>query len=196
MRIPTLGARLLAVISICLLFGFLSVEHSVAASSDEEIRVLANLPLKDMHVNQMFAQQWGEKYYLYLHRPSDDVYALVDVTKPDKPTLLNRDALKGTAPEGSVGPSPLAITATQERESTKVATELPSQTVNFMDLSNPKSVKPIKTFKGVTSMYSDDARKLVYLVNSDGLWIISHRHPQPVPICGGEVRNCLQAPGP
>ena len=193
MRIPTLGARLLPVISICLLLGFLSVKPSVAAS-DEEIRVLANLPLKDIHVNQMFGQQWGEKYYLYLHRPSEDVYALVDVTKPDKPTLLNRDALKGTAPEGSVGPSPLAITATEEGGTAKAATELPSQTVNFMDLSNPKEVKPIKTFKGVTSMYSDDARKLVYLINGDGLWIISHRHAQPVPICtGGEVPSCLQA---
>ena len=190
MRMAASGVRgwLLLLVS---LFILLSVNMSVAAS-EEEIRVRANLPLTDMHVNQMFGQQRGNKYYLYLHEVDKDVYAQVDVTNPDKPVLLNPSALKGTAPEGSVGPSPLAITATQEGGAKPATSALPSQTVNFMDMSNPKDVKAIKTFKGVTSMYSDDARKLVYLVNGDGLWIVSHRLAQPVPICTSG-QDCLQA---
>jgi hypothetical protein len=185
MRISTstLRGRLVPLISLLLLFAFLNVRPSVAASSEEEIRVLANLPLKGMHVNQMFTQQVENKFYLYLHRPVEDVYALVDVTKPDKPTLVNPNALKGTTPEGAVGPSPVAITATQEGGASQAGGELPAQTVNLVDTSDPKNPKPIKTFKGVTSMYADSARKLVYLVNGDGLWIVSHRHS--VPLCGG-----------
>jgi hypothetical protein len=193
MRVPRsiLRGRLVP-LSLFVLFAFLSVRPSVA---DEEIRVLGNLPLKGMRVDQMFVQQWDNKYYLYLHQPSDDIFALVDVTNPDKPTLLNRNALKGTAPEGPVGPSPLAITATEEGKSRQAAAELPMRTVNFVDMSDPKSLKTIKTFKGVTSMYSDDARKLVYLVNGEGLWIVRHRNARPIPFCsGGE--NCPQLAGP
>jgi hypothetical protein len=151
--------------------------------SGEEIQVLANLPLPDMKVNQMFVKQWNNKTYLYLHQPKEDTYALVDVTKPEKPTLVNREAVKGSAPEGPVADSPLAITTTKEEGSAKAVTELPTQTVNFVDLSNPKDQKNVKTFKGVTSMYSDDVNKLVYLVNAEGLWIVRHRNARALPVC-------------
>jgi hypothetical protein len=170
-----------------LLFAFLNVRPSVARDkkqTGEEVRVLANLPLQDIQVNQLFVQEWNNKSYLYLHQPKDDVYALVDVTKPEKPTLLNRSAAKPT--EGTPGNSPLAISATQEEGAVQKAAlkELPAQTINFMDTTNPKEPKTIKSFKGVTAMYSDDARKLVYLVNAEGLWIVSHRNTTPLPVCG------------
>ena len=168
---------------------FASVSPSAAQQKDqkkhsgEEIQVLANLPLPDMKVNQMFVKEWNNKTYLYLHQPKEDTYALVDVTKPEKPTLVNRDAVKGSAPEGPVADSPLAITTTKEEGSAKAVAELPTQTVNFVDLSNPKDQKNVKTFKGVTSMYSDDVNKLVYLVNGEGLWIVRHRNTSPLPLC-------------
>ena len=56
-----------------LLLAFLSVMPSVAQhtkqTSEEEIRVLANLPLQDIKVNQMFVKEWDSKVYLYLHQP-------------------------------------------------------------------------------------------------------------------------------
>jgi len=165
-----------------------SVSPSAAQQKDqkksgEEVQVLANLPLPDMKVNQMFVKEWNNKTYLYLHQPKEDTYALVDVTKPEKPTLVNRDAVKGSAPEGPVADSPLAITTTKEEGSAKAVAELPTQTVNFVDLSNPKDQKNVKTFKGVTSMYSDDVNKLVYLVNGEGLWIVRHRNARALPVC-------------
>ncbi len=173
-----------------LVFASLGVRPSVAQqtkqTSDEEIKVLAHLPLEDIKVDQMFVKQWDNNVYLYLHQPKEDVYALVDVTKPDKPTLVNRNALKGSAPEGPAADSPLAITTTQEAGSGQAApAELPTQTVNFVDMTNPKGLKTVKSFKGVTSMYSEDARKLVYLVNGEGLWIVRHRNSRAVPVCPG-----------
>jgi len=149
----------------------------------EEIQVLANLPLRDMKVDQMFVKEWNNKTYLYLHQPKEDTYALVDVTNPENPTLVNRDSIKGSAPEGPVADSPLAITTTKEEGSAKAVAELPTQTINFVDLTNPKDLKTVKTFKGVTSMYSDEANKLVYLVNGEGLWIVRHRNTRPLPVC-------------
>jgi hypothetical protein len=184
--------RLLPLLSLIFLFTIVSVMTS-AAASDEEIRVLANIPLNDMRVDQMIQQQWEGKTYLYLHRPAEDTYALVDVSNTNKPVLVSGSAMKGSAPEGPAGNSPLAITST--REGDKPTAALVTQTVNFMDMSNPKAIKPIKTFKGVTSMFSDDARKLVYLVNGEGLWVVKHRNTN-VPLCGGGgVNDCLY-PGP
>jgi len=163
--------------------------------SEEEIQVLANLPLQDIQVNQMFVKIWNNKTYLYLHQPKEDTYALVDVTKPEKPTLVNRDAFKGNAPEGTVADSPLAITTTKEEGSAKAVAELPTQTINFVDMTHPKDLKTVKTFKGVTSMYSDDANKLVYLVNGEGLWIVRHRN-RALPLCpdSGQGPYCPPAP--
>ena len=183
-----------------LLFAFLSVSPSVAGdkkkqTGGEEIRVLANLPLQEIHVNQLFVREEGNKSYLYLHQPNDD-YAVVDVTKPEKPTLQNRSAAKPTTPEGTVGGSPLAITTTQEEGTVQKTPpkELPGRTVNFVDTSNPKESKTIKSFNGVTAMYSDDARKLVYLVNAEGLWVIKHRNTTPVPICGASGISSSNCP--
>jgi hypothetical protein len=156
-------------------------------SSEEEIKVLANMPLQDTKVNQMFVKEWNNKTYLYLHQPKEDTYMLVDVTNPANPTVVSRDAIKGSAPEGPVADSPLAITTTKEETkeegSAKAVAELPTQTINFVDLTNPKDLKTVKTFKGVTSIYSDDANKLVYLVNGEGLWIVRHRNTSALPVC-------------
>jgi hypothetical protein len=161
-------------------------------SPQEHVKVVANLPLDGMHVNQMFMQQRDSKFYLYLHRPIKEAFALVDVTNPDKPALLTREALK--EPPGSqvlppASGSVLALTVTPEGgppHSTPTAVQLPTETVQFVDTSNPKSAKTVKTFKGVTSLYTDNARKLVYLVNAEGLWIVSHRMIRPMPLCTSE----------
>jgi len=185
-----LPGRLVPLLSLCLLFAFLSVGPSVAAQ--DHVRVLANLPLEGMHVNQMFVQQRGGRTYLYLHRPRKDVFALVDVTKPDKPVLVSRHALKGSS-EGPAAGSAFAITVAPE--AMDPGAKLPMETVNLVDASHPKAIKTIKTFTGVTSMYNDDARKLVYLVNGEGLWIISHQLTRPVSICGTEEESdCLAGP--
>jgi len=189
-RGSTRGGRLVPLISLLLLFAFLSVGASVAAQ--DHVRVLANLPLEGMHVNRMFVQQVGNKTYLYLHRQRKDVFALVDVSKPDKPVLVSRRALKGSS-EGPAAGSEFAITVAPEVMDP--AAKLPMDTVNLVDASNPKNIRTIKTFTGVTSMYNDDARKLVYLVNGEGLWIVSHRLTRPVSICGTEEESdCLAGP--
>ena len=105
-----IAARILcgALVPLASLF-FASVGPSAQKkkASEEEIKVLANLPLQDMKVNQMFVKEYNHKTYLYLHQPKEDTYALVDVTNSEKPTLVNRDAIKGSAPEGPVADSPI-----------------------------------------------------------------------------------------
>jgi hypothetical protein len=186
----------LAFLTAILLSSLVGVRGAAAqtssGSTQEHVKVVANLPLDGMHVNQMFMQQRDGKFYLYLHRPIKEAFALVDVTNPDKPVLLTRVALKespGSQVLPPAGGSVLALTVTPEGGSAQAAptaAQLPTETVQFVDTSNPKSAKTVKTFKGVTSVYADDARKLVYLVNGEGLWIVSHRMIRPMPLCTSE----------
>jgi hypothetical protein len=170
----------------------MAAAQTSSGSSHEVVKVVGHLPLEGMHVNQMFIQQRHGKYFLYLHRPVKDAFAVVDVSHPDKPVLLNRNALKETSGSQVQPPatgSVLALTVTPDAgpaQATPAAVPLPSETVQLVDMSDPKNAKTLKTFKGVTSMYPDDGRKLIYLVNAEGLWIISHRMLRPMPLCTSE----------
>jgi hypothetical protein len=170
----------------------MTAAQTSSGSSHEVVKVVGHLPLEGMHVNQMFVQQRDGKYFLYLHRPMKEVFAVVNVSHPDKPVLLSRNALKVTSGSQVQPPatgSVLALTVTPDAgpgQATPGAVPLPTETVQLVDMSDPKNVKTLKTFKGVTSMYPDDGRKLVYLVNEEGLWIISHRMLRPMPLCTSE----------
>lgn len=183
----------LSSILLTLLVGVPSAAAQTSSGSPlEQVKVVGHLPLDGMHVNQMFVQQRDHKFYLYLHRPRKDAYVLVDVTKPYKPLLLSRDALKekpATQVQPPAAGSVLALTVTPEggtAQAAPAAVQLPTETVQLVDMSNPKSAKTVKTFKGVTSVYPDDARKLVYLVNGEGLWIVRHHMTRPLPLCTSE----------
>jgi hypothetical protein len=163
----------------------------IPSSGTEHIRVVGHMQLEDLRVNQMFVEERGSKVYLYLHRPTKQAYALVDVTNPSNPVLVSRNALKeadATKVEEPATGSAFAITVTPDNpgDNDSASAPLRTETIQFVDMSNPKAVKSVKTFKGVTSIYPDDARKLVYLVNNEGLWIVSHNMTHPLPLCNSE----------
>ena len=158
-------------------------------NGQEHIRVVGHLDLNGMHVNQMFVEHRGDKTYLFLHRPAKQAYALVDVSNPEKPVLVERNAVKGNGQvEGPATGSVFAVTVTPDSGSTPgaSASPLPTESVNLIDMSDPKKVKTVKTFKGVTSIYPENGRKLVYIVNNEGLWVVSHRMTHPLPLCNSE----------
>jgi len=188
-----------ALLSSFLLLFFMAIPRgtvqAAGAMSQEHIRVLAHLPLNGMHVNQMFVEQQGNRSYLYLHRTGDNAFAVVDVTRPSEPMLLSRKAIEEPA-RGQINPpapgSVLAIALKPERtgqgssasvQTGAAAAVLPTETVQLLDLSDPQNPKTLKTFEGVTSMFPESGRKLVYLVNSQGLWIIQHHALHPMPLC-------------
>jgi hypothetical protein len=165
----------------------------------EHVDEAAHLPLDGMHVNEMFVERLdNNKVYLYLQQPTREAFAVVDVTNPDKPVLLSRDALQASAGSQVQPPaegSALALVFIPENSPAdpSLATKpLPTETVQFLDMSDPENVKSMRTIKGVTSVYADDGRNLVYLVNGEGLWIVRHYMPPAEHLCGsGDALNPL-----
>jgi len=188
---------------------FLAAAVSATAQTTEPIqkrvKVIGHLALPGMHVNQMFLQQRGDHYYLYLHRPIKQAFAVVEVTKPDKPVLLEQAALNegpGTQVEMVKSEAVLAVSVTPEvpagangaapAAAPAPEVKLPTETVRLVDLSDPKNPKVIKTFTGVTSMVPDDLRRLMYIVNNEGLWVVFHPEERRIPYCGSEAALMIQ----
>jgi len=205
MRTETGNSRGGLVIVISLLAVSLAVPASTAAQSnsgakEEHVKVVAHLALPGVHVNSMFVQHSNGKYFLYLHRPARKAFALIDVTRPNKPVIVERATMSepahvsvDAAPNNpalviAVAPDvPPALTrVTADPGAGSQAVVLPTETVRFVDLSEPNHPKTIKSFSGVTSFLPDDSRRLVYIVNREGLWIVSHRQSQPMPLCTSE----------
>ena len=167
---------------------------ALTTPAQEQTKVAGHLELPGIHVRHMLPQQRGDKYYLFLRRVDKNDFAIVDATDPTKPVLVDRNSLK-EAPGGEVElPAPgsaLAIAFVPDSSSGAAASasaaKLPTETIHLIDLSDPKRPKTIRTFKGVTSVATDDGRKLVFLVNDEGLWVVSHHRSRPLPLCTSEA---------
>jgi hypothetical protein len=144
----------------------------------EKVVVLAHVPVPGSPVRQILVQEEKGKRYLLLQQNVH--FPVVDVTDSKNPQIIDRVAEKGKLTEVGAG---LAISV-QADQSTQGS--VPTQTVRLVDLSDPKNPHVVKTLNGVTSIYSDDGRQLIYATNNEGLWIIKHYETFRLPYCTTE----------
>lgn len=190
------------IVSAALVVSILAFANSVearlprTAQSQEQVSVVGHLDLQGMQVKQIFVQQRNGKSYLLLRRADQNAFAIVNVSDPAKPSLADRDVFRQPAGAEVDLPEPesvLAIAFVPERNSAPAALATPAsaitpptESVRLIDLTDPQHPKTVKIFNGVTSVASDDGRKLVFLVNNQGLWIVSHHRNRPLPMCTSE----------
>jgi hypothetical protein len=174
-----MSLRILAAAALALMAPFFLPSHARAAAQDnsgtkDKIAVLAQLPLPGSAVRQIFMQDEKGKQYLLLQQNVH--FTVVDVTDPKNPRIVERVGSEGKLTDVGAG---LAISV----QSDQAQASPPTQTVRLVDLSDPKNAHTVKTFTGVTSVYSDDGRKLIYITNNEGLWIVKHYEAQRLPLC-------------
>jgi hypothetical protein len=51
-----------------------------------------------------------------------------------------------------------------------------------MDLSDPGNPKIACRFEGVSGYLVDESKSLIYIVNSEGLWVVRHREPPDISV--------------
>ncbi|HET7442692.1 MAG TPA: hypothetical protein VFJ47_15420, partial [Terriglobales bacterium] len=131
-----------------------------------------------------------------------DGYTVVDVTKPEKAKVLNR-----VAPTQAAGGNlqlvggGLALEETPDSSASggvrhelspakapgAAAGNRPTSSVRVLDLSDPANPRTLQTFQGVTSVLADDGRRLIYIANGEGVWILKHKQQRPPkPACDSE----------
>ena len=176
-----------AVVPVCsaILFSFVI---ALASAKDEPPKkptdvpatVIAHLPLPQATGNQMLLQRENGKNYLYVQQASKQGFMIVDVSKPEKPSLLKRTAESNQATAGNlemVSPDVAIAEAPEKNPTTLTSSNRPTETVRVLDLSDPRSPKTLQEFNGVTSILPDGGHGLIYLTNNQGLWVLRYTRP-------------------
>ena len=149
-------------------------------TTDVPATVIAHLPLPQATGNQMLLQKENGKTYLYVQQASKHGFMIVDVTKPDKPNLLQRTAESSQATAGNlemVSPDVAIAEAPEKTPTTLSNSNHLTETVRLLDLSDPHNPKTLQEFNGVTSLLPDGGHGLIYLANNEGLWILRYNRP-------------------
>ena len=200
--------RTLGVTAVIVMLGSLFLTMRSDASTGDfylcytDVKVIAHLSLSGGSPQRLWLQQEGRKQYLYLQQPSEQGFTIVDVTKPTEPRVVSRVPQGTLTTVGSglaIVDEPDSPTAGTSRmagnpEGTRGGGAL-SRSVLILDVSDPAHPRKVQSFSGVTSILPDNARGMIYVANSDGIWILSHQqvlrsHPcsssdaiSPIPNC-------------
>jgi hypothetical protein len=180
----TKGSRVLGLFTFAL---SLLLPAMLASASEESARptdvpatVIAHLPLPQATGSQMLLQKENGKQYLYVQQAAKQGFMVVDVSKPELPSLLKRTAESNQATAGNlqvVSPDVAIAEAPEKTPTTLTSSTHPTETVRVLDLSDPSNPKTLETFNKVTSLLPDGGHGLIYLTNNDGLWILRYNHP-------------------
>ncbi len=151
--------------------------------TDLPATVIAHLPLPQATGSQMLLQKENAKQYLYVQQATKQGFMIVDVTKPEKPSLLKRTAESNQSTAGNlqmVSPDVAIAEAPERTPATLTSSSHPTETVRVLDLSDPRNPKTLETFNKVTSLLPDGGHGLIYLTNNEGLWILRYNRPAPL----------------
>jgi len=179
-----LGTRALAFSLVLLLASLGSAsEPTGPRPTDVPATVIAHLPLPQSTGNQMLLQKENGKQYLYVQQATKQGFMIVDVSKPERPSLLKRTAESNQSTAGNlqmVSPDVAIAVAPEKTPTTLTSSSHPTETVRVLDLSDPRNPKTLETFNKVTSILPDGGHGLIYLTNNEGLWILRYNRPAPL----------------
>jgi hypothetical protein len=167
---------------------FFAVLVAVSPAKDETSKkpadvpatIIAHLPLPQATGNQMLLQDDKGKKYLYVQQATKQGFMIVDVTRPERPSLLKRTAEASEATAGTlemVSPDVAIAEAPEKKPTTLTSSNHPTENVRVLDLSDPHNPKTLHEFSGVTSLLPDGGHGLIYLTNNEGLWILRYNRP-------------------
>jgi hypothetical protein len=134
--------------------------------------VIAHVALPGASVSQLVLQDRGGKQYLYLEQASEEGFAIVDVTMPNQPNIIKHQTWPNKASVGRLQLVGTGLALAEAPEAATVENVSLTRTLRVLDLSDPTNPRTVLSFSGVTSTLADDARNLVYITNSEGLWIL------------------------
>jgi hypothetical protein len=154
--------------------------HRTATLSEQPATVIAHIALPGAPANQMLLQERAGRQYLYLVRNSRKGFTVVDVTKPSQPNLLKRVAWPDGASAGGLQlvSGTLGLAEGSDFHSASARAESAPETVELLDLSDPANPRTVEKFSGVTSVLTDEGRSLIFITNTDGLWILQGPLPK------------------
>lgn len=136
----------------------------------DTIKVVGHIPLAGDPITRFVCTQHYSSDYLYAEHGAGKDITLIDVTKAQQPSVLaNVPDAPDTGSEGLVAVAgTAALVSTEQGPPAGAATP---QTLRIMDFSDPQHPKIAREFTGVTAIGRDEKRGLVFVANTEGIWI-------------------------
>lgn len=149
-------------------------KHQPATPVEQPATVVAHVRLEGSATNQMDLQENSGKQFLYIGANSNQGLTVVDVTNPGQPNVVKRLAWPNQISSGRLQLVSGGLGLAEGSDSGSMASDpVPStRTVKVLDLRDPANPRVILSFSGVTGTLNDEAHNLVYITNSEGLWIV------------------------
>jgi hypothetical protein len=187
----TISHNLFALLILSILIAPNTLAKTRSEPPTQKASVIAHLPLPGAPVSQLLLRQQGSKEYLYVQQTSTNGFTVVDVTQPERPSIVkdvtlpgngngeklemlgNGVALAETPDSSAIGGTQHALSL-EKSQAGSGATAARTEFIRVLDLSDPKNPRTLQTFDGVTKVLAEDARNLIYITNGDGLWVLRH----------------------
>jgi hypothetical protein len=148
---------------------------TAAKSIEIPSRVIAHIPLAAPAGNQMVLEKQGDKRYLYIQQASKEGYTVMDVTQPEFPSIVNRQASSndstGSKTETDGGTAAVAEAPDPAKTSIKSVANVP-ESVKVMDVGDPEHPTTLQTLKNVIGFLADGGRGIFYVTNDEGVWVL------------------------
>lgn len=144
--------------------------NSTKAASQAQI--VAHIPFTGSPVIDMAIQKPNEgKRYLYVQHGREQGISIVDISEPKKARVVR--TMQWPNPEASSRMNLFGnVAIISETEVPPASGKSSAGDVVLWDVSNPADPKTVQRFSGVVRVLEDD-RDFIYLLNSEGLWVIS-----------------------
>jgi len=165
------NTTILAILTTLLLVssGASAKGHKVKAS-DGQSKVVAHLSFGELSAVDMAIQKKvDDKYYLYVQHSKEQGISVIDISKPALPKAIGIIPWPDTAVSSRMNlTGDLAVIA----ESGVPRRSSSDDDLVLWDLSNPAAPRVVQKFSRVVKWLQDE-RDFIYVLNSDGLWVIS-----------------------
>jgi hypothetical protein len=161
-----------------LVSGGASAKENKVTGSDNQAHVVAHISFSGLSaVDMVMQRKVNNTYYLYVQHSKDQGVSIIDITKPAQPKAIGAIPWPDPAVSSTVNVTgDLAIIAESQ-----VMHSTSNDALVLWDLSNPAAPRVVQRFSGVVKWLQDE-RNFIYVLNGDGLWVVSEpagQQPKP-----------------
>ena len=167
---------LLTILSVVALTSASAKEHKSKVSGAAS-QVIAHISFSGMlTVDMTMQEQVGDKRYLYVQHSKDEGISVIDITEPAKPKVVR--VIPWPDPSVSSHMNVTGNLALISETEVLPVHDASKDDLVLWDLSNPSAPQVVKKVTGVVKLLQDD-RNFIYVLNGEGLWVISTPDRQP-----------------
>jgi hypothetical protein len=172
------SAALALLTTVLLVSGDASAKDHKVKGSHNQAQVVAHISFDGLSpVDMAMQKKVNGKYYIYVQHSKDQGISIIDISKPAQPKAVGVIARPDSAVSSRMNlTGDLAIIS--ESGVLAMRSSLANHDLVLLDLSNPTAPRVVQKFSGVVKWLQDE-RDFIYVLNGDGLWVVSKPANQP-----------------